>query len=44
MSTAVSEYEKAEITIDEALSKCGVIYENSAVNSEKNEDVSGVSK
>ena len=27
MSTAVSEYEKAEITIDEALSRCGVIYE-----------------
>lgn len=44
VSTAVSEYEKADITIDEALSKCGVIYENSAVNSEKNEDVSGVSE
>ena len=44
VSTAVSEYEKAEITIDEALSKCGVIYENSAVNSEKNEDVSGGSE
>lgn len=44
VSAAVSEYEKAEITIDEALSKCGVIYENSAVNSEKNEDVSGVSE
>ena len=27
MSTAVSEYENAEITIDEALSRCGVIYE-----------------
>lgn len=27
VSTAVSEYEKAEITIDEALSRCGVIYE-----------------
>lgn len=35
VSTAVSEYEKAEITIDEALSRCGVIYENSSVNTEK---------
>ncbi len=41
---AVSEYEKAEITIDEALLRCGVIYENSSVNSGKNEDVSGVSE
>lgn len=44
VSTAVSEYEKAEITIDEALSRCGVIYENSSVNTEKNEDVSGASE